>query len=309
MADDLYAVLGVPKSADQDSIKKAYRKLAKSLHPDKNPGNDAAETRFKTVNRAFDTLGDPKKRALYDEFGEEGLREGFDAERQRSYRQWQSNTGSGRSRGGSVEDMFADANGGGASFDFGDLFGRPRRRGPAPGEDVEGQVTIDFASSLRGTQLELSLRHAQKPVSVRIPAGVSDGARLRVPGQGQPSRTGGSPGDLFIVVHVTPHAHFRREGDDLHLDVPLTLKEAYLGDKVRIPLSGGAVQLKVQPRTQTGTVVRLRGKGVQVKGRAAGDLYVTFRVLVPTEENEDLQALIEKIAQYQPVDPREKLEL
>ena len=311
MADDLYAVLGVAKSADADAIKKAYRKIAKDLHPDKNPGNKKAEDKFKTVNRAFDTLGDPKKRALYDEFGEEGLRDGFDAERARAYRQWQSNTGSRRRV--SVEDMFGDQQGGGVDgaqgFDIGELFGRPRRRGPAPGEDIEGQVTIEFAASLKGTQLDLNISQHKTPVTVRIPAGVSDGTRLRVAGQGAPSRSGGPPGDLFLVIHVKPHPHFRRERDDLHLDVPITIKEAYLGDKVRVPLVGGAVQLKVPPRTQSGTVVRLRGKGVQMKGKEAGDLYVTFRVVIPTDESPELEKLVEEISKFQATDPREPIVL
>src|SRR5580692_1709367 len=217
MADDLYGVLGVAKTADADTIKKAYRKLAKDLHPDKNPGNKSAEERFKTVNHAFDVLSDAKKRALYDEFGEEGLREGFDAERVRTYNQWarQQRAGGGGSAGGGgvrLEDLFGNATSGGGDEggigDFlGDLFGRQGRRprGPTPGPDHQSSITIDFASAVRGTTLELRPEGAGAPVTVRIPQGATDGSRVRIPGQGAPSQNGGPNGDLLLTIHVTAH--------------------------------------------------------------------------------------------------------
>src|SRR5215475_6634246 len=157
MADDLYAVLGVAKNADRDVIKKAYRKLAKDLHPDKNPGNKQAETRFKAVNHAFDVLSDAKKRAIYDEFGEDGLREGFDPERARAYKRW---AGQQQARGGGVR-------GGGVNLEdlFGGLFGRSRRRGPIKGADLESEVTIDFPSAVRGATLELRPHNSPIPVT------------------------------------------------------------------------------------------------------------------------------------------------
>src|SRR5580693_6051240 len=161
MAEDLYALLGVPKNAEADAIKKAYRKLASKLHPDKNPGNSAAEARFKQVNHAHDVLSDPKKRALYDEFGEEGLREGFDASKARGYRDWsRQGRGSGVYPGGQgvdLEDLFGRGGNTGNFGDmFGDLIGRSKRqRGPARGADLESEVTIDFASAVRGATLEL----------------------------------------------------------------------------------------------------------------------------------------------------------
>jgi curved DNA-binding protein len=318
MADDLYAVLGVPKNAEADVIKKAFRKLAGQLHPDKNPGNKKAEERFKQVNHAYDVLGDAKKRKLYDEFGEEGLREGFDPERVRAYRDWSSRQGrGGAAASGSygypgqtvdLEDLFG---GGGAAASggfgdlFGDLIGRARRqRGPAKGPDLESEITIDFGSAVRGATLELRPQgHASAPVTVRIPAGASEGSRVRIPGQGGPSPSGGQRGDLVLTIHVTPHSHFRREGDDLHLDLPVTIAEAYRGAKVKVPTVDGSVTLKVPERTQSGSVVRLRGKGVARKGRAAGDLYVHFQVQIPTDGGEVAQ-LIDQLAKYQPEDPR-----
>ncbi len=311
MAEDLYAVLGVPKSADQDAIKKAYRKLAKDLHPDKNPGNTQAESRFKSVNHAFDVLGDTKKRATYDEFGEEGLREGFDPDRARQYKQWAGQQARGGGfRGGQVnlEDLFENNGGfGGADF-FGDLFGRARRpRGPVKGADLESEVTIDFGSAVRGATLELRPQGASAPVTVRIPPGADEGSRVRIAGHGAPSMGGGQPGDLLLVIHVQPHKWFRREGDDLHLDLPITLVEAYAGRKVNVPTPDGSVTLKIPPRTQTGAVLRVRGKGVVRKGKPPGDLYVHPAVQVPTSDAAELAQLVDKIGKFQEDDPRKNI--
>ena len=315
-SDDLYAVLGVAKNADADALKKAYRKLASQLHPDKNPGNQAAETRFKQVNHAYEVLGDAKKRKLYDEFGEEGLREGFDPERARAYRQWAGRQpppgGVNRDTyvGGQPfdpEDIFGSgSNASGFGDLFGDLMGRARRqRGPIKGPDLESEITIDFASAVRGATLELRPQGTGgAPVTVRIPAGADEGSRVRIPGQGGPSPNAGARGDLVLTVHVTPHPFFRREGDDLHLDLPVTLAEAYRGAKVRVPTAEGEVNLKVPEGTQSGQVVRLRGKGVARKGRAAGDLYVHFLIQIPAEHTEELDKLVDRLAELQPADPR-----
>lgn len=305
--EDFYAVLGVPRNAEADVIKKAYRKLAKDLHPDKNPGNAQAETRFKAVNRAFDALNDPKKRALYDEFGEDGLREGFDPDKMRAYKNWQRSGGVPGNGHVNVEDLFGgDAYGqyGGSGFDFGELFGRPRRRGPVPGRDYQSDVTIDFGQAVRGAQVDLRLPGNPTPVTVRIPAGAEEGSRVRISGHGGPSPNGGPNGDLLLIIHVQPHPHFKREGNDLHLEVPITIAEAYRGAKVKIPTFEGNVTLKVPERTQSGTVMRLRGKGVAMRGREPGDLYVRFMVQVPTDASPEVQALVDKLAEHQGVDPR-----
>jgi curved DNA-binding protein len=320
MAENFYHVLGVEKGAGPDDIKKAYRKLAKQLHPDKNPGNKKAEERFKTVNRAFDALGDEKKRKLYDEFGEDGLREGFDPEKVRAYKQWSSQQGP---RGGAgdpfgqgvrLEDLFGgNARGGGGndvSEIFGDLFNRgSRRRGPQKGQDLESQVKVDFASAVRGATVELRTQEGAPPVTVRIPAGADEGSRVRIAGQGAPSPSGGPPGDLLLEIHVEPHPFFRREGDDLHLPVPITIAEAYAGAKVKVPTVDGSVSLKVPPRSQSGSVVRLRGKGVARRGKEAGDLYVHFEVQIPTQDDAKLAALVEQVAAFQTEDLRAKLAL
>jgi curved DNA-binding protein len=319
MAEDLYAILGVSKSADADAVKKAYRKLAGKLHPDKNPGNTAVETRFKQVNHAYEVLSDAKKRKLYDEFGEDGLREGFDAENARAYKSWASRQGRGRATGFSpgggrtvdLEDLFGGGSTGGVSDLFGDLMGRARRsRGPSRGPDLESEITIDFASAARGTTLELRPEgQAGEPVTVRTPPGASEGSRVRIPGHGAPSTNGGPPGDLVLTVHVTPHPYFRREGDDIHLDLPVTIAEAFHGARVRVPTIEGAVTLKIPPGSQSGQTVRLRGKGVAKKGQAAGDQYVRFMIQIPKHGGDEVASLIERLAAFQAEDPRAHIDL
>jgi curved DNA-binding protein len=314
MAKDFYSVLGVPKDADAATIKKTYRKLARDLHPDKNPGNKVTEQRFKEVNRAYEALGDEKKRKLYDEFGEEALREGFDADKQRAYAQWQGRAGGGGGgfRGGAVnlEDLFSGAVPGGAvdgGDPFADLFGRSqRRRGPTKGRDHEQELTIEFASAVRGTTLQLRNPSSPEPVTVRIPPGAGDGSRVRIAGQGGPSSNGGPAGDLILVIHVSPHPLFRREGDDLYLDVPLWVSEAVKGAKVKVPTFEGDVTVKVPAGTQSGTKLRVRGKGVARKGREPGDLYLVFMVHVPAPSPE-LDKVADALAALEQGDPRADL--
>ena len=315
MSKDLYAVLGVPRDADEDTIKKAFRKLAMKYHPDKNPGK-ANEQRFKEVNQANEVLSDAKKRALYDEFGEESLSQNFDPERARVIRQY-GGGGPRRGRGGGgfdVQEIFGNAGSSGGDFGdiFGDLFGGRARgargggRGAAlRGQDAESTVTIDFVSAVKGITLELT--RGDDKVQVRIPPGANEGSRLRIAGQGHPGMGGGPPGDLLLTLHVTPHPHFRREGDDLHLDVPVTIGEAYRGEKIKIPTPDGEVTLKVPARTQSGQVTRLRGKGVVRKGKEPGDLYVKFIVHVPTEDDPEVAKAVDLLASRMTGNPREGL--
>lgn len=321
MAEDFYSVLGVSKTADRDAIKKAYKKLARDLHPDKNPGNKQAETRFKAVNRAYEALGDEKKRKLYDEFGEEALREGFDAEKARAYRAWQSQGGNGfgGGMGGGVrqqvnlEDLFGGgvSSGGFSGDPFGDLFGRAaRRRGPMRGQDYEQELTVDFESAVRGTTLKLRSQGSNDAVTVRIPPGASEGSRVRIAGQGGQSPNGGPSGDLILVIHVEPHPFFTRDGDDLTLDVPITVSEAIKGAKVRVPTFDGPVVVKVPPGTSSGTKLRVRGKGVARKSKEPGDLYVRLMIHVPQVDErhgEALERIADEIAKHETEDLRAKL--
>lgn len=326
MATDFYSVLGVPKDADAATIKKTYRKLARDLHPDKNPGNKAMETRFKEVNRAYEVLGDDSKRKLYDEFGEEALREGFDPEKQRAYAQWQSRAanGGGGFRGGgggfgggavNLEDLFSGqvpggSAGGGEGDPFADLFGRAsRRRGPVRGRDHEQELTVDFVSAVRGTSLQLRNPSSPEPVTVRIPPGAAEGSRVRIKGQGAASPNGGPSGDLLLVIHVEPHPLFTRDGDDLTVEVAITTSEAIKGAKVKVPTFDGDVHVKVPPGTQSGTKLRVRGKGVARKGREPGDLYVRFMVHVPSGSDPKLLELADELAKFEHGDVRANLHI
>jgi curved DNA-binding protein len=317
MAKDFYDVLGVSKTASVDEIKRAYRKLAAQLHPDRNPGKADVEARFKEVNRANQVLSDPKQRGLYDEFGEEGLREGFDPEQARAFKRYRAQAG-GRGGGGGIP---ADFFGGGAGGEFvdlndlmGNVFGRRgspfggARPGPRRGADLESSITIDFASAVRGATLRMQPRGPEdEPITVRIPPGAEDGGRVRIAGQGAPGAMGGPPGDLILTIHVTPHPRFRREGDDLHLDLPVTPGEAFRGEKVKVPTAEGAVLVKLPARSQSGQSVRVKGKGVSRKGKAPGDLYVRLLVQLPTEDG--AEAAIEQLDKMIQGDVREGLAL
>lgn len=288
MARDLYAVLGVSKDADEDAIKKAFRKLAVQYHPDKNPGK-ASEAKFKEINQAYEVLSDKDKRALYDEFGEESLHQGFDAERARYVRQYAGRGPRGGGGGGpgfNVQDIFGGGAGMGDLFgNLGDMFGgRGGVRMGRKGQDVEAEVTIDFVSAIKGTMIDIRPEGGEAK-TIRIPAGASEGSRIRVAGQGGPGMGQAPAGDLIITIHVTPHPHFQRDGDDLKIEVPISVYEAYAGGKIRVPTPDGEVTLKIPPRAQSGQQVRLKGKGVQRKGKEPGDLYVRFLIRIPMGED------------------------
>lgn len=321
MADDFYTTLGVPRTAEADAIKKAYKKLARDLHPDKNPGNKAVETRFKAVNRAYDALGDAKKRKLYDEFGEDALREGFDPDKARAYKQWQGGGGGGNGFPGggqriNIEDLFGGGGGGGfgggGADPFADLFGRRgRTRGPMRGQDYEQELSIDFDSAVKGTTLEIRSAGSTEPVTVRIPPGADEGSRVRIAGQGGQSPNGGPAGDLILLIHVKAHAFFERKGNDLYVDVPITVTEAIRGAKVKVPTTDGMVTVKVPPGTQSGTVLRVRGKGIAKKGKDPGDLYPRFMIHVPgaaAATSPEVVAALEAIEPFEPKDLRNHLE-
>jgi curved DNA-binding protein len=293
MATDLYKDLGVARGASQDEIKKAYRKLAAQFHPDRNPENKSAEERFKAINRAHQVLGDAQKRALYDEFGDMALREGFNVDAARAYTRARSPFG-GRAAGGSggfnLEDILGNGNIGDI---FGDMFrggqGRNARRA-AKGADVSSEVSVDLLSALRGTQVLVNVAGSEG-IQVRIPPGAGDGDKVRVAGHGLPGQMGGPAGDLLITVRVQPHPHFERDGLDLKLDLPLSPGEAFDGAKVSVPTPDGEVTLKVPKGTQSGQLTRLRGKGVQRKGKV-GDLYVRFLIRLPQSPSKEVAKAI-----------------
>ncbi|MGY1709971.1 molecular chaperone DnaJ [Geodermatophilus sp. SYSU D00758] len=383
---DYYAALGVPQDADAAAIKKAYRQLARDLHPDKNPGNTEAEARFKDVSEAYDVLSDPKRRAEYDEArrlfgaGGAGARAGFPGG---------FPGGAGGGQPFDLGDLFGAAGAGrgaGAGGGLGDLFGglfggggagsaRARSQaasGPARGQDVETEATLSFEEAVLGVTVPLRMQSPgvcptcsgsgarpgtsphtcsvcqgagvtsrsqgafafsepcrncrgtgtviddpcptcagngvttqTRTITVRIPAGVKDGQRIRLAGKGAPGRRGGPAGDLFVVVHVSGHELFGRKGDDLTLTVPVTFAEAALGTTLTVPTLDGSVSLKVPPGTASGQTLRVRGRGVPGKGRP-GDLLVTVEVAVPKRLSPAAQEAV-KVLDAELGDPRPRI--
>lgn len=302
MATDYYQELGVSRNASPEEIKRAYRKLAAKYHPDRNPGDAKAEARFKAVNRAHEVLSDARKRGLYDEFGEEGLREGFRPDVARAYRSGRAPFGVGN-----LEDIFSGGGGGGAGG-FGDLFGEVFRsaRGVAKGPDVKADVQVDFVSAIRGATIKVRVPGRTDEVTVRVPPGAGDGDKVRVTGQGAPGRNGGPSGDLLLTIRVAEHPFFQRDGLDLKLDLPITTVEAYRGGKVRIPTPEGDVTLTVPPATRSGQVTRLRGKGVRRQQRV-GDLYVRYLIQLPELRSTEVEQAVEMLSEHTHLPLRDEL--
>ena len=257
---DYYAILGVDKKADAATIKKTYRSLARELHPDKTKGDKKLEDRFKEVSEAYEILSDEKKRSEYDQ-----ARQAFQSG---AFRQ-------GQQFSGDFSDLFS---GGGDIFS--QLF--TGRRGPRKGQDIETEISISFRDALFGKEVDLRLSgqgSSASAITVRIPAGVNDGSKVRVKGRGGPGEAG--PGDLFVLVNVIPHPVFARKGENLYISVPVSFTEAALGADISVPtIEGDEVKLRLAAGTQNGKTLRVKGRGVK-KGINAGDLLVTIEVQVP----------------------------
>ena len=291
---DFYQVLGVDRSASGKDIKKAYRKLAQQYHPDTNPGDEAAETRFKEITEAYDVLSDPKVRQEYDQ-----ARDAF------ARGAWAGSPG-----GGAQYVRFEDLGDLGSmfgGFGFGDLFGRGRR-GPAKGADLEGEMTLGFHDAITGTTRTLTVQGPEGPrdVQVRIPPGVEDGQRIRVRAKGRPGTDGGPRGDLYVRVNVAPHPLFKRSGRNLEVTVPVTYSEAALGANITVPTLDGKVTLKIPPGTPSGKTFRVSGKGV-TSGKGTGDLLVIVEVAVPETLTDEQRSAIERLRDLESEDPRQHL--
>ncbi len=315
---DLYDVLGVSRGASSDEIRKAYRKLAKKFHPDMNPGDKRAEEKFKEITAAHEVLSDAKKRKAYDEFGPDSLRTGFDEKAADQYRQWRQHGGRpGQEVPFDLGDFETVNVGGVGNFDFGSIFGdlfggggRGRRRGvpsAIPGRDAEAELQVDLRDAVLGAERDLHIDG--KTLRVKIPAGVTDGSRIRLSGQGGEGLNGAPAGDLYLVVRLVANPGVRREGHDLYLDLPLTVPEAATGAEVVIPTFEGQVQLKIPAGTQSGRQLRLRGKGLpDLKGGPRGDLYAVARIVLP-EESDALREAVKPLQDLYKSDPRSGISL
>jgi molecular chaperone DnaJ len=288
---DYYQILGVTKSADGAAIKKQYRKLARELHPDKTKGDKKLEDRFKAVSEAYDILSDDKKRREYDD-----AREAF-----KSGRVPPNMQGGQGFNGGDFTDMF----GPGGDI-FSSLFGGARQR---HGADLQTEASILFKDAIYGTELNLRLQpqgSAAMNITTRVPAGIKDGAKIKIKGRGAPGAAG--PGDLYVTVHVTPHPIFSRKDENIHLTLPVTFAEAALGADIKVPtLDGDEVTVRIAPGTPSGRTLRVKGRGVK-KGSSAGDLMITIDVRVPQRVEGAAKKAIEDFADAtKDFDPRADL--
>jgi molecular chaperone DnaJ len=312
MEKDFYAVLGVPKDADDAAVKKAYRKLARQFHPDQNQGNAAAENKFKEIGEAYAVLSDPEQRRQYDAVRAMAGGARFAA-------------GPGGAGAGGFEDimgaMFGGAQGGagrggprvrysqgssGAGFEdiLGSMFGSGRSAygsagqtgftAPTAGADIVAQVTLPFRAAVQGTTADLEV--GGRTITARIPAGINDGKKIRLRGKGRPGTGGGPTGDLVVTVHVAPHPVWTLDGVDLRMSVPVTFSEATLGTTLEVPtLDGAVVRLKVPAGTPSGRALRVKGRGVRT-AKATGDLLVTVQVVVPQKLSKKAREALETFA-------------
>jgi DnaJ-class molecular chaperone len=299
MSEDLYATLGVARDASQAEIKRAYRKLAKEMHPDLNPDKDVAE-RFKQVTAAYDILSDAEKRRKYDR-GEIDA-SGQERPQYQYYRDFAEDPAAGRFYAregvGDADSLHEILEG---------LFGGRGERVRVRGADVSYTLPIDFLDAAKGAKKRVTVGDG-RTIDLTIPAGVTDRQTLRLKGQGMPGFEGGPPGDAYVEVHIQPHAYFTRKDNNVHVDLPVSLAEAVLGGKVEVPTIDGPVSMSVQKGANTGMTLRLRGKGiVDQKSGQRGDQYVRLQVVLPKTSDPELEDLVRRWAEDHAYDPRADL--
>lgn len=295
---DPYEVLGVDRTASADDVKKTYRKLAKKLHPDLNPGDKAAEAKFKEVTAAYDLLSDLEKRARFDA-GEIDA-SGAERPQQRYYRDFAPE---GEGHAYANQSGFADF--ADADDAFAELLRRAQRaRANQRGADRHYRLPINFVESITGGTKRLTLPEGDT-LDVTIPAGMVDGQTLRLKGKGDPGTGTGGPGDVLIEVEVLPDPRFTRDGDDIRLEVPISLSEAVLGGRIRVPTPTGDVMMSVPEASNTGTTLRLKGKGAPRRGGGRGDEFVTLKLVLPKESDPELEAFVSGWQKGKEFNPRE----
>jgi DnaJ-class molecular chaperone len=287
VSDDPYKILGVEKTAAQDEIQRAYRSLAKKLHPDLNPGNKKAEEQFKEIARAYDIVGDPAKRKRFDDGEIDG--QGSDRPRQRPYRDYADSTDNPYATAAGFSDFE------GADDLFSELFRRGAGSGQsgfkARGGDLQYRLVVDFVDAINGAKTQISLPDGST-LEVSLPPGVREGQTLRLRGKGRPGQGGGPAGDALVAIEVRPHQFFTRKGNDIYVDLSIPLADAVLGAKIDVPTPSGLVQMAVPKWSNTGATLRLRGKGAPNKDGGHGDEYVILKIMLPAKPDADLEALI-----------------
>jgi len=310
---DFYQVLGVPRNVGQDGIQRAYRKLARTYHPDVN-SDPAAEDRFKEISEAYDVLSDPQARRRYDAFGPDFRQVPEDVEPD-EWRRRQAGTGAGRTRGGFQDGGFGRDGGFGfgGDMDLGDLLGgvfggRAGRWGPIPGADQEAELELTVEEAYQGTRRTVTLASdgTRRSLEVTVPAGVTDGQRIRLAGQGGRGGDGARDGDLYLAVRIAPHPRYRLDGRDLYVELPLAPWEAALGTSVPVGTPGGEVKVKVPAGTSSGRQIRLRGRGLPSPKGKAGDLFAAARIMVPPRLSHGQRRLFEQLAAESAFDPRKQ---
>jgi DnaJ-class molecular chaperone len=290
-----YEILGVKQDATQDQIRAAYRRLAKKLHPDLNPGDRTAEEKFKAVSAAYDLLGDPEKRSRFDR-GEIDAT-GTERRAERYYRDFQDagdNPYECDSDFDDIDDVLSGLFGGGAHF-------------KVRGQNVRYRLPVEFLEAVNGTTKRISIPGGET-IDVAIPPGTHDGQALRLRGKGLPGRGGGRKGDAIVTIDVRPHPYFTRKGDDIEIELPVSLREAVLGAKVEMPTPAGRVVMSVPKGANTGTRLRLKGRGAARRGGGRGDVYAVLKVILPERSDPELEAFVKRWAAGATHNPRARME-
>jgi curved DNA-binding protein len=315
---DFYAVLGVARDASQDEIQRAYRKLARTYHPDVNKDPDA-QMRFQEIAEAYDVLSDPEIRRRYDAFGHQFRQVPEDVDPDTWARAQAGAPGeggrrrSGRAPGGGQR-VWSTTGFGGQDVDidglFGDLFGAGRRRGwgSIQGADQEAEIELTVEEAYHGGRHTLTVSGPDGPqtIEVTIPAGVTDGQRIRLAGQGGRGTGSGQPGDLYLVVRIAPHRRYRLEGRNIHVDLPVSPWEAALGTSVALDTPGGEAKVRVPPGSSSGRRLRLAGRGMPNRRGRPGDLFAEVRIMVPSKLTDDERRLFEELSRISTFDPRKR---
>lgn len=313
MAEDYYATLGVARGASAEEIKKAYRKLARENHPDLHPDDPKAKEKFQQVQNAFDVLNDPKKREMFDRYG--SAYESMGGGGPQGARPWPGGGGrGGEAHEVNLEDLFGGGGGGFADLfkQFGNRGARGGNRRPMPeeGADLEHDLSIPFASAVLGGEAQIAVQRSDgrtETIRVKIPAGIEDGKKIRLRGQGEPGANGGPAGDILIRVAIAPHPHFRRFGKRLEVSVPITLAEAIAGAKIDFPTPHGTITLTVPPGSSSGRKLRVKGQGVKAGSGEPGDLFAELEIVMPKDLSDEDRRQLAEIAQRYNENPRAEL--